>query len=112
MADLLGAESVSRRVAVGRADEIPPGTAKVVQVEGRAIAVFNVDGRFFAIDDRCPHQGSSLGRGRLDGSIVTCPSHSFRVDVTTGRNPKLPALRVRTFPTVLEDGVVKVVLPM
>ena len=103
-------DPVSRRFAVGTADEIPPGTAKVVQAEGRAIAVFNVEGAFFAIDDRCPHQGSSLGRGKLEGAIVTCPSHNFRVDVSTGRNPKFPALRVRTFPTVVEDGVVTVIL--
>jgi nitrite reductase (NADH) small subunit len=102
---------MGRLVPVGAATDIPPGTAKVVEVEGRIIAVFNVEGTFFAIDDRCPHQGSSLGRGRLDGTIVTCPSHSFRVDVTTGRNPKLPALRVRAYPTAVEDGVVQVALP-
>ena len=104
------AEPASRLVPVGTPAEIPPGTAKVIRLEGQTIAVFNVGGTFFAIDDRCPHQGSSLGRGKLDGVVVTCPSHSFRVDLSTGRNPRFPALRIRTFPTVVEDGVVNVVV--
>ena len=105
-------DRVTRVVPVGTLDEIPPGTSRVVRLDDRAIAVFNVAGAFYAIDDRCPHQGSSLGRGKLDGVVVTCPTHSFRVDVSTGRNPRFPALRVRTFPTIIEDGLVKVVVTL
>jgi 3-phenylpropionate/trans-cinnamate dioxygenase ferredoxin subunit len=104
------AASGEQLVPVGRPEEIPAGTGKVVRIGHLAVAVFNVGGQFFAIDDRCPHQGSSLGAGALDGRIVTCPAHHFRVDVTTGRNPKIPTLRVASFPIVLQEGVVHVVV--
>jgi nitrite reductase (NADH) small subunit/3-phenylpropionate/trans-cinnamate dioxygenase ferredoxin subunit len=65
--------------------DVPPGTGRVVQVAGRAIALFNVDGTFHALDNACTHRGGPLGSGRLDGTIVTCPWHANRFDVTTGR---------------------------
>lgn len=71
------------KIAVVR--DVPPGTGRVLEVGGRTIALFNVDGTFYALDNACTHRGGPLGAGRLDGTIVTCPWHANRFDVTTGR---------------------------
>lgn len=67
--------------------EVPRGGAKVVESGGRMIALFNVDGDYFAIDDACPHHGASLGCGTLEGEIVTCPWHGWKFNVKTGQMP-------------------------
>ena len=64
--------------------DIAPGSAKVVEVQGQQIALFNVAGALHAIDDRCLHRGGSLGQGRLEGSVVTCPLHGWKFDVISG----------------------------
>lgn len=66
-------------------DEIPPGTGTTVKVADKEIAVFNVEGTFYAIGDSCPHAGASLGSGKISGKIVTCRAHGLRYDVTTGQ---------------------------
>ena len=73
-------------VKVAQTDEIPAGQGKCVEVNGQRIAIFNVDGTFYAIDDVCQHQGGPLGEGEVDGKIVTCPWHGWEYDVTTGAN--------------------------
>ncbi len=70
---------------VAGVDEIPPGTAKVVQVREKPIAVFNVDGTFHAIYNICPHGGGPLGEGYLKGHVVTCPWHDLAFDVRNGQ---------------------------
>ena len=72
-------------VRLGDADAVPPGKRWVFDVDDLSIAVFDVDGTLYAIDDSCPHQGSSLGMGKLDGFVVTCPGHGLRFNVATGR---------------------------
>ena len=57
------------RFLVGRADDIPPGSRKIVRIAGRSIGVFNVDGAFYAIRNRCPHQGAPLCEGKLWGAL-------------------------------------------
>lgn len=69
---------------VARVDEIPLGKSLVVQVGGKQIAVFNVDGQFFAIYNVCPHEGGPLGEGRLKGCVVSCPWHDLAFDVRNG----------------------------
>ena len=78
------------RVA-GRA-ELPPGGKKLVDLEGRAIAVFNVEGRYYAIDDVCTHDGGPLAEGDLDGAEIRCPRHGARFDVRTGKALCFPAI--------------------
>ena len=91
-------------VATIDAATLPPGRGTTVTIEGREIAVFNVDGRIYATDDSCPHSGSSLGWGRLDGNIVTCRSHGLRFDVTTGKMVASDAWGIETFSAKIEDG--------
>ncbi len=90
---------------VAEVADIPSGTGKVVEAGGKAIAVFNVDGRFYALDNRCTHMGGPLGRGRLTGDVVTCPLHGSRFDVTSGDVVGPPARRpVRTYLVQVREG--------
>ena len=72
--------------------EVPPGTAKVYEVGDRAIAVCNVGGQFYAVDDVCTHDEASLEQGQVDGYEIECPRHGARFDVRTGAVTALPAV--------------------
>lgn len=96
-------------VKVASVDEIPPGQGKAVTVDGRRIALFNVDGTVYAIDDTCTHEEASLGEGALYGDIVACPKHGSRFNVRTGRVLSLPAvIPVNTYPVKIENGQIYV----
>ena len=71
-------------VKVAKTDEISPGHGKLVEAGGKKIALFNVEGTFYAIDDTCTHVGGPLSEGSLDGKEVTCPWHGAIYDVTSG----------------------------
>ena len=89
----------------GRADEVPPGSSKVVQINERVVVIFNVDGTLHALDNTCPHQGGPLGEGYLeDNGVVSCPWHGWTFDVCTGVSPIDAELKVRTYPVRVEDG--------
>ena len=79
-------------VKIGKTSEVPAGTVKVYEMDDRAIAVCNVDGQFFAIDDLCTHDEASFGQGYLEGCEIECPRHGARFDVTTGRATALPGV--------------------
>jgi len=86
-------------VKVAQVSQVASGTGTVVSAEGRAIAVFNVGGTFYALANECTHMGGPLGKGRLDGTTVTCPWHGSQFDVTSGEVKKGPARRpVATYP--------------
>ena len=89
--------ATSRFVEVGRLDHIVEGTAIVVAISGTKIAVVNVGGRLYALDDSCVRCGSSLAAGSLRGKEVTCPRCDWRYDVTNGQVNGVPALRTDTF---------------
>lgn len=96
-------------VTVATADEIAPGRIKVAEVGERRIAVCNVSGRFYAIDDVCTHDGGSLDQGELIGEQVECPRHGARFDVKTGRAVRLPAVMpVETYEVRQQDGQIQV----
>ncbi len=100
---------MSEYVRVARADEVTPGTMKRVDVSGHAVALVNVGGEFFAIDDTCSHEEASLSGGTLSGEVVVCPKHGARFNVKTGRVLALPAVRsVAVYPVRVEGGEVLV----
>src|SRR5262252_9082242 len=68
-----------------RVSEIPVGAIKEVQVGGKPVALANVAGTFYAIDNTCLHRGGPLGQGELEGAVVTCPWHGWQFNVTTGK---------------------------
>jgi len=102
---------MSRRVSIGQAADIPLGEGRVVEAEGMTLALFNVDGAFYALDNACAHRGGPLGEGDLDGTVVVCPWHAWRWDVKTGANVNNPALKMPCFPVSVDDGRVFVELP-
>ncbi len=94
---------------VAPVDSIAPGNYKVVDVDDVAIAVFNLDGNFHAIEDVCTHDGGQLTGGPLQGDQITCPRHGARFCVRTGAVLCPPAYEpVTIFPVRIVDGVVQV----
>ena len=85
-------------------EDIPTGESRVFDVAGRAVAVFNVDGTLFAIDDHCPHRGASLGEGRARDGVVRCPWHKWEFDLETGRCIGKPGTWVRRHEVAFEGG--------
>ena len=83
---------MSSPVKVADRTELPPGGKKLVDIDGRAIAVFNVDGILYAIDDVCTHDGGPLAEGELTGCEIACPRHGARFDVRTGKALCMPAI--------------------
>jgi len=73
-----------RFVTVARLEEVPPGKSKPIRIDGQAIALFNVNGTYHAIDDCCPHKGAPLWNGPVAGTEVVCPYHFARFDLVTG----------------------------
>jgi 3-phenylpropionate/trans-cinnamate dioxygenase ferredoxin component len=83
---------MSSFVKVATQTELPPGSKKLVEIDGRAIAIFNIDGVLYAIDDICTHDGGPLADGELIGCEIECPRHGARFDVRTGRPLCMPAI--------------------
>jgi nitrite reductase (NADH) small subunit len=79
-------------------DEIPAGTIREFQLDGKTVAIANVEGKLYAIDNVCLHRGGPLGEGELHGKIVTCPWHGWTYDVTTGKTTMNPAVGVQCYP--------------
>jgi nitrite reductase/ring-hydroxylating ferredoxin subunit len=113
------------RYIVGTTEEILPGQRKIVEIGGRTVGVFNVNGEYFAVLNRCPHQGGSLCSGRQSGvvtsnrpgeyvtsragEIIRCPWHGWEFDLRTGQSWFDPrAVRVRRYDVSVEPGSVLV----
>lgn len=109
------------RHIVAAVDEIPPGGRKIVEVAGLSIGIFNLGGEFFALRNRCPHQGGPVCEGKAwgvlqaripgeveyarAGEILTCPWHAWEFDIRTGQSWCDPArLRVRLYAVSVEQG--------
>ncbi len=89
---------------VAEPSELAPGGKKLVEVEGRAIAVFRLDDGFHAIDDVCTHDGGPLAEGELIGREIMCPRHGARFDVVTGQALCMPAIEPVTVHAVEVRG--------
>ncbi|MBI4167559.1 MAG: Rieske (2Fe-2S) protein [Candidatus Aenigmarchaeota archaeon] len=94
------------KIKVASANELRSGESKVVETSAGNLALFNINGNFFATANTCLHKGGPVGEGSLDNSIVTCPWHGWQYDVTTGENLTNPSKSLRTFKTVTENGEV------
>ena len=91
---------------VAKASDIPAGSGKVVEIDGKAVALFHCDGMFYAMENTCKHRGGPLGEGALSGSTVTCPWHGWTYDVKTGACTMNPAITSQTFPVKVEGDEV------
>jgi 3-phenylpropionate/trans-cinnamate dioxygenase ferredoxin component len=95
-------------VKVLSTSDLAEGQGKVVQAGAKAIAVFNVAGTVYALDNTCLHRGGPLGEGMLEGSVVTCPWHMWEYDVRTGEKVGAPSIKVATYPVQVEGSDIKV----
>ncbi len=95
-------------VRVASTADVKPGQAVVVEVNGKTLAVFNVDGAFHAIDNTCVHRGGPLGEGDIHGKVVACPWHGWQFDVTTGECVKNPAAKVEVYQVKVEGDDITV----
>lgn len=96
-------------VNVAPVEELPPGTFRTVDVDGAQIAVFNVDGEYYAIEDLCTHDGGILTGGTVEGCEVVCPRHGAHFSLKSGAALSPPAYEpVATFPVRIMNGMVQV----
>jgi 3-phenylpropionate/trans-cinnamate dioxygenase ferredoxin subunit len=92
-------------------EELPPGEVKILHAGQVSVGVYNLDGEYFAIEDRCSHDDGPLCEGEFDAEagVVICPRHGANFDIRSGRALTLPAyLPVDVYPVRVEDGMVKV----
>ena len=96
--------------AVARLDELPEGSARVVEIDGRGIALCRVSGgAVYAIENRCTHDDGPLGEGELVGDRIECPRHGALFDVATGEAKTLPAIgKVACYAVEVVDGEIRV----
>ncbi len=98
-----------KTVKVAQTSELSPGKGKVIEAEGKSIALFNVAGTFYALDNTCTHRGGPLGEGELQEDTVECPWHGAHFNVKTGAATGPPAQTgVRSFPVKVEGSDVLV----
>jgi nitrite reductase (NADH) small subunit len=90
--------------------EVASGQAIAVEVRGQRIAVFNVNGTFYAIGDTCTHRGGPLSQGKIEGTTVTCPWHGMKYDIRTGYVLGSTNLRVTSYGVVVEGDDLKIEL--
>ena len=101
--------SGARFVTVARLGEIPMGGVKVVRVEDQPVALFHLEGGYFATEDVCTHDGGPLAEGTLDGEVIECPRHGARFNVRTGAALCLPAVApVATYDVRIEGDEIQV----
>ncbi|MFN8522368.1 MAG: Rieske 2Fe-2S domain-containing protein [Chloroflexota bacterium] len=94
-----------RLVDVAALADVAPGQPRLVELDGRAVTLLNVSGEIMAFDDRCPHNGGPLHRGRVDGCMLACPWHGWTWDARTGRSASPPSdWRLRRHQAVVQDG--------
>jgi nitrite reductase (NADH) small subunit len=106
--DGAGERLMQRFVKLATLDELPAGSAKEVEFEGRVYALFNIGGVISAIDGICPHQGGPLAEGHVQGTTVTCPWHGWQFDVQSGKTPMGPKIKQPIYEVRLEGQDVMV----
>ena len=97
-------------IKVADTADLKPGEGKVVEAAGKVLALFNVGGTFYVLDNTCLHRGGPLGEGELEGTIVTCPWHGWRYNVKTGANITIPSAKVANYQVKVEGNDVLIAL--
>jgi 3-phenylpropionate/trans-cinnamate dioxygenase ferredoxin subunit len=99
-------------VDIAPASELPNGERLFIEVESRAIVIFNIADQFFAIGDICTHDDGPLGDGDLEGFNIVCPRHGGEFDVQTGKATQMPAVvDIPAYPVKVVDGMIQVGIP-
>lgn len=98
-------------VTVGRVEDVPPGRGATVELDGgKELALYNVEGRFYAVENFCPHRGAPLAEGNLSHAIVECDWHGWRFDLRTGHCLTSPAGNLEAYEVRIEDGWIKILV--
>lgn len=97
-------------VKIASVADIPAGTVREVEANGRKIAVANVGGQFYAMDNTCVHRGGPLGQGVLEGQVVECPWHGWQYDMKTGECTFNPVVKLPTYEVKVEGADLLVAL--
>ena len=100
-----------KRIAVASTADLPPDACLSVEAEGMGIALCNLNGTIYALDNTCPHAGGPLGEGHLEGDCIVCPWHGWRYQVHTGARPENPDFKVDRFPVTIDGDSIVVELP-
>lgn len=101
-----------RRIKVAKVHHIKPGQSRFVQVDGHAVALFNIDGIYFGLDNTCSHSRGPLSEGRLSGNKITCPWHGAQFEVPTGKCLAGPATEdVKTYSVHVENDSIFIEVP-
>lgn len=103
-----GPETLPVFVQALPASALTPGSGQTVRVRDTAVALFNLEGEYYAIEDRCPHRGGPLGAGWVEDGQVSCPLHGWAFDIRTGHCLTRSDKPVRAFPTRIAEGFVEV----
>ncbi len=101
---------MSRRVAVPAGKYPPVGGRALFEFDDKSLALFNVDGQLYVIDDSCPHQGASLCGGRLEGRVIQCCAHGLRFDLHSGYLLNSKAVKVTSYPVEIIDDQAFIVI--
>jgi len=100
---------MAKRIKIAGTQDVPPGKAAAFDVEGRRIALFNIEGSYYAIDDTCTHEGGPLCEGEVRGFKVTCPWHGADFDLKSGEALCAPAFeKVQSYKVVVEGNDIQV----
>lgn len=102
---------MAERVSAGLAANLPEGGCIVVDVRGKDVAVFHVDGKFYAIDDLCPHMAASLSGGFVENGVVTCPWHYWQFRLADGAWVDNPRIKTGSYPVRVENGELFIEIP-
>ena len=89
---------------VAEIDEIPSGKSKLVMVDDKPIAIFNINGKIFAWDNRCPHRGASLSDGNISDSVIQCEFHLWEFDVNKACSIANSSIKIKTYPIEIKNG--------
>ncbi len=103
---------MSTLIRVGEVSDVSPGTAKLVEARGKRIALFNLNGQFYALDNTCTHEGGPLADGSIEGETVTCPWHGAVFNIKTGAVLYPPApTDVHSYKVHVDGAEIKIELP-
>jgi len=102
---------MSQRIALSAAQLPASGARAGLQIDGRNLALFNVDGTLYAIDDSCPHEGASLLGGDLQGRMIQCRAHGLRFDLASGCMPNVSKFDLAAYPVEVCDGKTFLLFP-
>ena len=100
-----------KAIPVDKLSDVRPGECLTAKAGKIGIALCNVGGTVYALDNCCPHAGGPLGEGVLDGECVECPWHGWRYNVKTGERPENPEIKVNRYEVQIEGDTIKILLP-